>query len=87
MYTISAPTDTTVFYTGRSPLSWGYPGISYSRANRHADSSLAVDQVCLDGGATCTVEGVDGAKVTIVGAHCVTVAPPQAIVWGSCLAL
>lgn len=49
--------------------------------------SLAVDEIVLEGGATCTLFGVDGGSFTVVGANSVVVAPPQAIVSGSCLAL
>ncbi|KAK7702252.1 hypothetical protein SLS64_009830 [Diaporthe eres] len=51
------------------------------------DNNLAIDTISSQGGATCTFFGVDGASVTIVGAHSATVAPPQAIQSGSCLAL
>ncbi|CAN8104135.1 unnamed protein product [Discula destructiva] len=49
--------------------------------------SLAVDNITLEGGATCTLFGVDGGSFTIVGASTFTVGPPQAIASGSCLAL
>lgn len=49
--------------------------------------SLAVDEIVLEGGATCTLFGVDGGSFTVVGANSVIVAPPQAITGGSCLAL
>lgn len=49
--------------------------------------SLAVDEIILEGGATCTLFGVDGGSFTVVGANSVIVAPPQAITGGSCLAL
>ncbi|POS77141.1 hypothetical protein DHEL01_v204457 [Diaporthe helianthi] len=52
----------------------------------YTNSDLAVDTISSLGGATCSFTGVDGAAVTIVGAHSATVAPPQAIVSGSCLA-
>lgn len=52
-----------------------------------ADNNLAIDTITSQGGATCSFFGVDGATVTIVGAHSATVAPPQAIQSGSCLAL
>lgn len=52
-----------------------------------ADNNLSVDTISSEGGATCTFFGVDGATVTVVGAHSATVAPPQAITSGSCLAL
>lgn len=52
-----------------------------------ADNDLAIDTITSQGGATCSFFGVDGATVTIVGAHSATVAPPQAIQSGSCLAL
>ncbi|KAI7779564.1 hypothetical protein LA080_000753 [Diaporthe eres] len=51
------------------------------------NNDLAIDTISSQGGATCTFFGVDGASVTIVGAHSATVAPPQAIQSGSCLAL
>lgn len=60
-------------------LTWAHPW--------RADNNLAVDTISSQGGATCTFFGVDGASVTIVGAHSATVAPPQAIQSGSCLAL
>ncbi|KAK7748669.1 hypothetical protein SLS53_000690 [Cytospora paraplurivora] len=52
----------------------------------NTDNDLAVDTITSLGGATCGFTGVDGASVTIVGARSATVAPPQAIVSGSCLA-
>ncbi|ROW01206.1 hypothetical protein VSDG_02714 [Cytospora chrysosperma] len=53
----------------------------------YTNNDLAVDTISSEGGATCGFFGVDGATVTIVGAHTATVGPPQAIVSGSCLAL
>ncbi|KAG8161290.1 hypothetical protein KVR01_009554 [Diaporthe batatas] len=52
----------------------------------HTNNGLAVDTISSLGGATCSFSGVDGATVTIVGARSAAVAPPQAIVSGSCLA-
>ncbi|KKY35245.1 hypothetical protein UCDDA912_g04790 [Diaporthe ampelina] len=51
------------------------------------NNNLAVDTIRSEGGASCTFFGVDGARVTIVGANSAAVAPPQAIQSGSCLAL
>ncbi|KAI3392070.1 hypothetical protein diail_6299 [Diaporthe ilicicola] len=51
------------------------------------NNDLAIDTISSEGGATCSFFGVDEASVTVVGAHSATVAPPQAIVSGSCLAL
>ncbi|KAL1862858.1 hypothetical protein Daus18300_008355 [Diaporthe australafricana] len=51
------------------------------------NNDLAIDTISSQGGATCTFFGINGASVTVVGAHSGTVAPPQAIVSGSCLAL
>ncbi|KUI63761.1 hypothetical protein VM1G_10484 [Cytospora mali] len=53
----------------------------------YTNNDLSIDTISSEGGATCGFFGADGATATIVGAGTATVAPPQPIVSGSCLAL
>lgn len=98
-YTLDVPTDSTLFQTSKSLKRDQRLVFSHYRSSfvslmwcscdltLGADNNLAVDTITSQGGATCSFFGVDGATVTIVGAHSATVAPPQAIQSGSCLAL
>lgn len=93
-YTLQVPTDSSPFQTSKyktsdKPFHLASPACEALCSNlvMATDNDLAIDTVSSQGGATCTFFGVDGASVTVVGAHSATVAPPQAIVSGSCLAL
>lgn len=49
------------------------------------DNTLAVDFISQAGTASCSFEGVDGVKLTVLGANAgATIAPPQTIVRASC---
>ncbi|MCJ1354006.1 MAG: hypothetical protein MMC33_003993 [Icmadophila ericetorum] len=48
--------------------------------------SLSCSMLCLEGGATCLVTGIDGSETELIGAMCADVGPPQVQVSGSCLA-
>ena len=48
---------------------------------------LSVSHISSEGGASCTLFGIDGSTTTVVGANTVDVGPPQTQVSGSCLAL
>lgn len=86
-YTISAPTSGNApFTTGKFYLNKLCLPV-FRLLTRCLGQSLAVDEIVLEGGATCTLFGIDGGSFTVVGANSVIVAPPQAITGGSCLAL
>ncbi|KAG6358279.1 hypothetical protein INS49_014163 [Diaporthe citri] len=49
------------------------------------NNTLAVDFIAQAGTASCSFEGVDGVKLTVLGANSgATIAPPQTIVRASC---
>ena len=52
-----------------------------------AGNPLSVSHIESQGGATCTIIGIDGSVTTVVGATTVDVGPPQTQVSGTCRAL
>ncbi|KAJ0116774.1 hypothetical protein N8I77_003062 [Diaporthe amygdali] len=54
-------------------------------SNVTLNNTLAVDFIAQAGTASCAFEGVDGVKLTVIGANSgATIAPPQTIVRASC---
>lgn len=101
-YTLSVPTDGSLFtictQRALSPNFSPCPNINVlshllvSRICMYLTSTitadpLSVSHISSEGGASCTLFGIDGSTTTVVCANTVDVGPPQTQVSGSCLAL
>lgn len=106
-YTLSVPTDGSVFQICTSPADSPFPTVNvpsrllvpidiFETISPEScayltytipDNPLSVSHIASQGGATCTLFGVDGSVTTVVGANTVDVGPPQTQVSGTCRAL
>lgn len=94
-YTLSFPTDGSFVPICKPPLLFSIPCFRFTSnfpCHTHAelymaDNPLSISHIKSSGGATCTFNGIDGSRTTVVGAQTVDVGPPQTQTGGSCRAL
>ena len=86
-YTLSVPTDGSVFTICKSSRDPSFPPQIQLLTYNNVANPLSVSHISSQGGASCGFTGIDGSETTVVGAQTVDVEPPQAQVSGSCLAL